>query len=601
MKKRRLLILPAGIIFIFLAVAVTRFFTERAYREQLPENPEKISVDPLVYEQITSEHRKTQRNPSAENIGNLGRVYHSNALYEEASKCYLLAIERGGGKWIWNYYLGYLKQELGESENAIGYFREAIRDKPDAFMAYYYAGEAFGIIGLTDSSEKYLQKIAGLEEHIFDLTQTSRTNYFPLPVYAKFELARIYAGISRLEESEELLEEILSNHKSFGPAYRQLSSLYKIKGDSAMSRYYSTRANDLHIYTPPPDTLVDELVMLTRSEVFLLKQIDNATRSANSKLAVDLIIHGLQYMPDNKYLISRAIKQFTQTGLGNRALPYIQAHVGYFGNDIGELIETGSYLADAGFKKEARLYFLRARDQGSNDPDFATGLASLMFEKAGMKEEAVKQATSQIEKEPDNHEILYKGISLFLEMDEKELAEYYLTRLRKLEPSFNKLKVIESTIIFKGGDREKAAPILEEAFKTDPSDRKVIDMLGDIFLKEKMWGKAIKFLRSVLAVYPNDSYYQVSLGSLLVTCPDPVLRNITEGKEYCERAYYNKVYTLSTKISAGRNLAIAYNELGDRRKAGYYITETLELAMKAGISEDYLRNLEALAQEFLSE
>jgi tetratricopeptide (TPR) repeat protein len=451
-----------------------------------------------------------------------------------------------------------------------------------------------------DTAKKIFQKIAGLNDSNFQIKNTSRTHWFPLPAYARFELARLYTSAGQIVESEKLLKDIIQSYITFGPAYRQIGIIYRMKPDSALSKYYTDRANDLTIYTPPVDTLLDKLAMMSRSDVFLMKQIDLAMRSVNSQWAIDLIVQGLKYNHDSKYLISKAIKQFINTGGTKRALPYLAKHLQLYHDDATELMEVGSLLADAGFTEQATEYFQKAESLHIKDPEIRTELALLWFEKTMNKDKAGKLMIEQLDSNKDNAGILFHGVYLFLEMGESELAEKYLNILKRNSSNQPKVWILEGIIAEQNGEIDKAIRLMEQAFKILPADKYLINHLGNLYLREKMWQKSIQFFRKVLDIQPNNSLYQINLGSLLVSCPEAKFRNIPLGVDYCERAYYNYSYALPAKIAAGRALAIAYDELGNPNKAKYYIAHTVELASKVGISKSYMENLESLLKEFSS-
>jgi len=83
-----------------------------------------------------------------------------------------------------------------------------------------------------------------------------------------------------------------------------------------------------------------------------------------------------------------------------------------------------------------------------------------------------------------------------------------------------------------------------------------------------------------------------------VTCPDIKLRNITEGRNYCERAFINTASHSVTLISAGRSLAIAYAVLGDKKNASKIIKMTLNLAKGENVPPAYIDDLRNLSQQF---
>jgi len=113
-----------------------------------------------------------------------------------------------------------------------------------------------------------------------------------------------------------------------------------------------------------------------------------------------------------------------------------------------------------------------------------------------------------------------------------------------------------------------------------------------------MWDKAIANYRKALEYHPNEPFLLERLGTLLVTCPDPKLRNISEGKDICERAFINTASHSVTLISAGRSLAIAYAVLGDKKNASKIIRMTLNLTKRENVPSAYIDDLRNLLQRF---
>jgi glycerol-3-phosphate dehydrogenase len=117
-------------------------------------------------------------------------------------------------------------------------------------------------------------------------------------------------------------------------------------------------------------------------------------------------------------------------------------------------------------------------------------------------------------------------------------------------------------------------------------------------VRQKMWDKAIGIFRKSLEYHPNEPFLLERLGTLLVTCIDPKLRNITEGKDYCERAFINTASHSGTLISAGRSLAIAYALQGDKKDASRIIRMTLNLTKGENVPSTYTDDLRNLLKQF---
>ncbi len=580
-----------------ITATAVKFISDSKYRKGLPDYPDLQSVSNPLREQISDAGKKAHRHPTAYNLGMLGMVYHSSAYYDKAARCYRLAIKKDRKEWIWSYYLGYLNQELGESKNALEDFRKVIDENPKNRLAWYYEGGAFQNLGLSDSAEIVFRKIDQTEDQDVIEQNPSRNNYFPLQTYAMFRLARIYMNSNRLDSAEKTLKNIIKNNITFGPAYRLLGNVYELKGDPSLSRNFTIRANDMAVYTPPVDTLVDRLTLMSRSDLYLMKQIDVAVQSLNPGFSINLINNALKYFPDNKFLISKAVRLFLLLGNGKQALPLLDKHIYYFKEDYQELIDVADLLYDNGFKAKAMDYFNQAKKLKAGATDFQTQLAIWLFKK-GMKEDALSLMNEQLKEDPENTNVLADGVYLFLLLGETEKATPLLNKLKQRKPSDPLTIKMTALMAEREGKGKDALELYERAFKADPQDLSTIKYLGMIYLRDKMWNKAILFFRKALEYHPNEPYLLEGLGRLLVTCPDPKLRNITEGRVYSERAFFRFTSPAFTQISAGINLAMAYDELGDKKNSVFYINKTIFLARKANAQKEYLDYLESLSKKF---
>lgn len=596
--KKRLIIAGIAIAVLVLVVATYQFISNKIIRNQLPAMPQLSTAPSSLQEQIAEANKKAIRKPNSENIGMLGMVYHSSNYFNEAAKCYELASQTDADEWKWNHYLGYLKLELGDSKNAIAELEKVVDKNKKAFMSMYYLGEAYQSMDSVAQAEEILSKIALMSDRGFQITNTSRSSYFALPVYAKLQLAKLFANTNRTESAEAQLMDVIQQKITFGPAYRQLSNLYAQKGDSALSSYFSSRSKDLNIYGSPVDTLMDKVFILSRSDATILKQAEDAINSTNSRWAVELLEQGLKYLPNNQYIISKAIKQYIAIQAGEKALPYLEKHLQHFSGNYNELLEVGTKLAEAGYVAQATKYLKKAASFTDKEPEKCSTLAGLLYEKLGLKEDAIKLMNEVIDENPKNTTVLGDAVFLYLHTGENEKAKIYLNRLKQIAPNDSNVKIFEGIQAEKEGKQNRAIALFEAGFKANPKKKFVANHLSDIYFTNEMWPEAIVFLRSALKAYPNDSYFQERAAVLLVTCPDKKLRNIAEGREFAERAFINVVYNMQTRLLAGRTLSIASFQLNDRNKAKHYIKETIDLAQKTHAPKDFIAELEALSRQF---
>ena len=168
---------------------------------------------------------------------------------------------------------------------------------------------------------------------------------------------------------------------------------------------------------------------------------------------------------------------------------------------------------------------------------------------------------------------------------------------RQIAPIDANVAKIEAMAAESQKDQLKAIPYYESSFKTDPSDLETARKYGSLLLDQKMWDKAMNMFRTAHDKHPNDPYLLERLGALLISCPDPKLRNTDEGLEYSERAFFHISSPSNTMISAARSLAQGYAMKGNFQQATYYITLAISLAQGVNAPKDFMDGLINLASK----
>jgi tetratricopeptide (TPR) repeat protein len=490
-----------------------------------------------------------------------------------------------------------LNREMGESDAALKNFNAVIRKNPGAYHAWYYAGEEYQNLGDNKQAESCFSKITDIQVQRYAANSASRADYFPLSAYAKFQLARIYSDTERIDMAEKSLQDIILNYRSFGPAYRLLGNVYSMKGDNLLSDRYTIRANDLAIYAPPVDTLIDKLSLLSRSELYLLKRIDEAEKSVYPEWAMKLVNSAIIYIPEDKYLISKAIHLYLIMNLGKLALPYLDKHFGYFQQDFNEIRSVADLLFTMGFYSQSMTYYEQALKLKPEETDIEPCIALCLWN-VGKKQQTLVMMNEFLENDKGNLKILTDGVNLLLNVGEKEKARLYLDKLKRIAPSDPTVQKLSGMIAEDDGNKRAAAALYESAFNANPGDLSTTRYLVSLLMQQKMWAKCINCLRKALEYHPNEPYLLERLGTLLVSCPDPRMRNIKEGKEFSERAFIHTTSQSATLISAGRSLAIAYAALGDKQNAYNIMSMTVNLAKREHVPASFQEGLEKMLQQF---
>ena len=175
---------------------------------------------------------------------------------------------------------------------------------------------------------------------------------------------------------------------------------------------------------------------------------------------------------------------------------------------------------------------------------------------------------------------------------------YYLRRLNKISPHNPRVLLLAGMVAEGEGNLNKALMNYEQSFRGNPMDMATAQALGNLYVRQKMLGKAINHYRRALEYFPNEPFLLEKTGTLLITCPDQKLRNIDEGLKYSERAFIHKGSTPDITIAAGKSIGIAYAARNDYKTAYSYIEMALNGARTHKAPVEYIAELERLLIQY---
>ncbi len=402
--KKKVLFTATGLIGLIFVIFLSLNIFNNKSSNILPEISDSAHLSLAVSEQISDAFKKARRKPTAQNLGELGMVYHSSANYNQAVQCYELAIEKNKSDWKWYYYLGSIYMELGNADKALENFNRVAAINPDIGLAWYYLGEANRNLRKNELAEKAFSRIVD-KTNVREGKTTTRIDNFPLGIYAMFQLSKIYFETGRLDLAEETLKTLLGINELYGPAYRLLGNVYSTKGDNAAGEKFTAIANDLLIFSPPVDTLADKIALLSRSELYLLKKIDEASRSAYSDWALQLTEHAFKYIPENPDLVSKAIQIYLWKNMKRQAVELIDRNISSILNNYAELVSMGMIFFKSEMYHEAKKYLAKAWELKPEDYEIFISL-SYCYWKTGEGQKAEQILTVAAETNPDMLKIL---------------------------------------------------------------------------------------------------------------------------------------------------------------------------------------------------
>jgi tetratricopeptide (TPR) repeat protein len=597
-RRKTLLFFVAAAIGFITLIFLLKSNDNKKFKNQIPKLSESLNLSPPVMEQISEAYLIARNKPSEKNLGILGMVYHSSANYDQAAQCYKLAIRKKKSEWIWNYYLGYLNMEMGGSAAAIENFNSVIKKNPNISLAWFYMGEEYKNLRNNEKAEEAYKMILARENgNEIAGASTTRQDHFPITTYTLFRLSRLYFDTGRFDLAEKTLKEIIEKDYLFGSAYRLLGNIYNMQGNTTAGNSFTIRANDLNTFASPVDTLIDKIDLISRSELHLLKKIDEAERGIYSDWALRLVNQGLQYLPDNRYMLSKGIKIYLWKGLNEQAIGFTDKHLSLFVDDFNEIKKTGLLFFMKDLYPQAANYWKRALEISHDDNLVKLHLAKSLWY-IGEKQKSFDVIDEMIGHNASNADILADVTELLFQFGVNDRAISNLEKLQRMVPLNPKVQRLTGERALARGETAKAMTLFESSLDKNPQDLKTIRNLGDLYMDKKMWNQYISHYRSANDFHPNNPEILARLGESLINCPDSSLRNINEGQEFSERAFTHYECPPDILIASGSHLSFAYALLGNKQKAISTITKTISIGRREKIPKSSMAKLEGLLKAF---
>jgi tetratricopeptide (TPR) repeat protein len=564
---------------------------------RLPEPPPDVKLSGPVEKQIRTALEETVKNPVAENLGQLGMIYHSNAFYPEARASYLLAAQANPDDWRWHYYLGYLYSELGETDSAVASYKKVTSLNPEASFATYYLSEAYIKLGNTARAEMLLTKLLSSPEQDPNTEESVSSSLYPLAVYVQLSLARLYMNTSRMDSAIMVLQPIIRDYPDYGPAYRLLANIYGQQGKEKLSTENSQRANELCQFIPIVDPRIAQLAILSRSDEYILKQIDLAAFTSNQEWAKKLLDHAMVFMPDNPFLISKSIQFYILYGFGDDINRKIDLHYSAFSDDFNELAKLATLFNKNGKYGWAILYYERCNQLKPDDFTILHNLA-INYSNAG----DLKVTDSLIRRlsgiRPGDTEFMADAASIYIRMGENGRALPIIRLLEELTPDDPVINRLKAGIALNDKNMQSADDYYLKYLAKVPDDADAIQYLGQRYIETGSWNKAILHYKKALDYHPNNAVFIEKLGSLYYNSPDTRLRDPKKAGYYLERAYLSIKSSVETRITSGRNLAGVYAGEKNWQKAIAVINTTRILASRSRYPEQEIKEMTKTMEDY---
>lgn len=219
-----------------VVILCSSFSGRAAFLHEMPPLPSLsesslLNFQPSVQNQIRSALEAARSSPQdAELVGRLGMILHAYDKFELAGACY----ERSHGldptEFRWLYYLGLVKQKLGEEKEAVAFFRKVVRAKPEFRPAQIRLAQALLSTGELQESRRVSHQILKEEPDL---------------AVAYYELGEVLSALGETQEALQNYRRACELAPDFGAAHYALALKYRELGNTSQARehFAQHRAN----------------------------------------------------------------------------------------------------------------------------------------------------------------------------------------------------------------------------------------------------------------------------------------------------------------------------------------------------------------------
>ena len=401
---------------------------------RVPAPPPAASMTPAVAAHVGAAFAAAQQNPgSIDAVGPLCLAYHADMLFDQAERCYHLAIDLEPNAWSWHYHRALLDFERGGSPALAGRLRRVVELTPGSVPAWLRLGDAEFKAGRYDAAADAWGRARDLPEGPAASAAPTHHVEVPLAAYASLGLARIALVKGDGAAAVAILEPIVAAQPRFSVALRLLADGLRATGRAAEAEAAVTRAGRLPPFAPYADPAVDALARESRNATLLLRLASEADLAVNLEWSEHLTRRALEFEPDNPEAIAKMARLHRAAGRNEEALALFERYQRMVPGDFQVLAQIATTLSALGRFEEAEGYFAQAL-RGVDDAvtHFNVGL---LMARAGRLDEAIAAYGRALEREPTLSDARSNLATVFARQGRLDRAVQELERALSYDPA----------------------------------------------------------------------------------------------------------------------------------------------------------------------
>jgi tetratricopeptide (TPR) repeat protein len=477
--------------------------------KDFPDAPDPKSLAPGLGRLIGSADAQARAHPaSAEDIGNLGMVYHANQFYDRAASAYKTASRIAPGDYRWFYYQALVEEENGLEKPQFALLQETVRLQPDFQPALVKLGDICFKQDNPDEAARYYDRAA----------KAAGGASSP---QALFGLARVAAKRDDWRKVTEWLEPVAREYPRFRPPRQLLADAYEALGqaESADEERWGLLREDLTPVPPAKDPLAEALLPLCYSSTRLLKEAGLLNRFGDPDRALEVARRAIEVSPndaDARHFVSRVLLESRggNPAAVDEALTQLDEGLRLRPDDLVPLYYAAAFL----FKQKRtdaaveRLRGMLARNTGSAEAQYYLGMVA---DRQGRDREAMAHYQDALRRDPGYAEPYHRIGLILASQGRLDQAIGYLRNAVSLKPMFIGARSHLGAALEYQGKVGEAMEQFREALRLKPNDTEPRLLLAGLLARQGKFEEAAELFRETTLITPGDAEAYYGLGSAL--------------------------------------------------------------------------------------
>jgi len=388
--------------------------------------------------------------------GLLGQVYLAYSWHAPARRCFLNAAALDQEAFPWQYLLGMVEIEMGNTDEGEACFQRAAALRPDYLATY---------IRLGDIRLQFHDALGALEhyQHVLNADDTASAAWLGVG-QARYILKEYEASLAAYQKSATLTPSATKVNYFMAMTYRAM-------GQEETARAYLARAGKVGV--KPKDALMEDIDNMQRGERVYMQKGQAAFSAGQYPDAAKMYELALKSNPESIPARVNLASCLALIGRLDEAVAQFQAALVQKPDNFTAHYNLGRIFAGQGKLNEAESHLTQAVALNPDDLELQLNLAKLLGAK-GKHTEAVALFEQLEKKAPDTSSIPVAKLTFYLENKAYDLALDLLPAYRKKFPTDAQLAHFEVQLLvghpkFSRRDGQRALTIALQLLESQKS------------------------------------------------------------------------------------------------------------------------------------